>query len=537
VSSGAGAAAPRHARCFALGMARVARWALGALVLLVVVLVVVGVLIDEPLRRRMEADLTGRLEGYHVRLGGLDLSPFGFSLELKNLVVSQDAHPDPPVLRVPRLRASVQWRALLHAAVVADFEIDRPTVHLDLSQVEQEARDEVPVEQRGWQDAVTHIYPLEINALDIKGATVEYEDRGPLPPVRLTDLVVRAENIRNVRSTAGVYPSAVEVRAHVLDSAKLRARGRADFLAEPHPAVRLRFALDDVALRRLAPVLRHAGVAVRGGRLSTRGQIEYAPRKQAVELAALHVDDADLEYVKERQSQPGAGEETTKAAAKATQEPETFIRADDVRVRRTTVGYVDRTTDPSYRVFVSGCDVRLDRFANERVPGEPAEPSHLQVRGKFMDSGPLQVDARFQPRADRADFDLDLKIEHADVTTLNDLWRAYGKFDVAAGRFSLYSQLGVHDGQVSGYAKPIFQNLDVYASAQDAQKGIARQAYEAIVGGVATVLRNQPRDQVATETSLSGSLDDPNASTLQALGGIIRNAFFQAILPGLDRRR
>jgi uncharacterized protein DUF748 len=517
-------------------MIRVARWLVGALVLLVVVLLAVDAFIDEPLRRRMEADLDARLEGYQVRLGGLDLSPFGFALELKNLVVSQDAHPDPPVLRVPRLRASVQWRALLHGAVVADFKIDHPALHVNLAQVQQEARDEVPVEQRGWQDAVTHIYPLEINALDIEGATVEYEDRGPLPPVRLTDLVVRAENIRNVRSGAGVYPSSLELRAHVLDSAKLRARGHADFLAEPHPAVRLTFALDDVALRRLEPVLRHAGVAVRGGRLSTRGTIEYAPRKQAVELARLHVDDADLDYVKERASQPGPAD-TGRAARAATQEPETFIRADDVRVRRATVGYVDRTADPAYRVFVARCDASLDRFANQRVPGGDAGPSHLQVRGKFMDSGPLDVDARFQPRARRADFDLQLKIENTDVTTLNDLWRAYGKFDVAAGRFSLYSQLGVHDGQVSGYVKPIFQDLDVYASEQDAQKGIARQAYEAIVGGAATILRNQPRDQVATETSLSGSLDDPNASTIQAVGGIVRNAFFQAVLPGLDRRR
>jgi len=72
---------------------------------------------------------------------------------------------------------------------------------------------------------------------------------------------------------------------------------------------------------------------------------------------------------------------------------------------------------------------------------------------------------------------------------------------------------------------------------EEAPKGVGQKAYEAVLGGVATVLRNEPRQDVATETSLSGPLQDRHASILEVASGLVRNAFFKAILPGLERRR
>jgi uncharacterized protein involved in outer membrane biogenesis len=63
----------------------------------------------------------------------------------------QDGHPDPPVVCVAELSASVQWRALLAGRVVSDVRIERPTVHLNLMQVRHEARDEASVQERDWR--------------------------------------------------------------------------------------------------------------------------------------------------------------------------------------------------------------------------------------------------------------------------------------------------------------------------------------------------------------------------------------------------
>ncbi len=129
---------------------------LGAVVLL---LVVASLVIDEPLRRYVEGQMNEGLEGYTVRLGALDFHPLGFSTDFRDLVVTQDAHPEPPVARFPRITASVQWRQLLRGALVADFALERPAVHVNLAHLRREAEDEVPVERRGWQEAVKAMYP------------------------------------------------------------------------------------------------------------------------------------------------------------------------------------------------------------------------------------------------------------------------------------------------------------------------------------------------------------------------------------------
>jgi hypothetical protein len=40
---------------------------------------------------------------------------------------------------------------------------------------------------------------------------------------------------------------------------------------------------------------------------------------------------------------------------------------------------------------------------------------------------------------------------------------------------------------------------------------------------------------VATEVDISGPLQNPKSSTLQAILKLVQNAFFKAILPGFDR--
>ena len=56
-----------------------------------------------------------------------------------------------------------------------------------------------------------------------------------------------------------------------------------------------------------------------------------------------------------------------------------------------------------------------------------------------------------------------------------------------------------------------------------------------VVQAVATVMKNVPRKEVATEIDISGRLDNPKTSTFQAIVKLIQNAFIKAILPGFDR--
>src|SRR4029078_12629343 len=124
---------------------------------------------DEPLRHRIEDAMNASLKGYKVRIGKAHFHPWNFAIDLTDWTIVQDAHPKPPLGEVEKLTASVQWTALLHRKLVADFRIDRPKIHFDPEQREREVNTPTPVKERSasWQHAFEQIYPLKINEIRV----------------------------------------------------------------------------------------------------------------------------------------------------------------------------------------------------------------------------------------------------------------------------------------------------------------------------------------------------------------------------------
>src|SRR4029077_7255397 len=97
-------------------------WGGGILAVILTFIFVLAYLVDEPLRRKVEREMNDRLKGYTVRIEKLDFHPIGLSLDLKQLWIYQTPHPDPPIAYIPKLHASVHWKALLSGRLVGDFQ-------------------------------------------------------------------------------------------------------------------------------------------------------------------------------------------------------------------------------------------------------------------------------------------------------------------------------------------------------------------------------------------------------------------------------
>ena len=277
--------------------------------ILLVIAYTIAFLIDEPLRRYTEAKMNHSLKGYTARIGQLDFHPFGFSLDLYEIVITQDAHPDPPVMRVERLSASVHWRALLSGKLVGDAELIKPTVYLNLPQARKEIADPTPVKERGWQDALQAIYPLKINHFEIRGGDVTYVDEGPFKPLHIRDLELIATNIRN-RPVKRPYPSDVRFSAVVFDSGRVSADGQANFLTEPNPTFRGDIDIADIELDYFKPITNRYNLWVNKGVLSANGHVEYARETKTVVLTRAAVDGIHVDYV---HTAPTAGAERERA--------------------------------------------------------------------------------------------------------------------------------------------------------------------------------------------------------------------------------
>jgi uncharacterized protein DUF748 len=510
------------------------RWLVAIAALPVVLVVAADVLLDEPIRRQVERRMNERLKGYKVTVRAADFHVLGFSLDLNDLVLVQDAHPDPPVARIATLSASVQWRELLRAKVVADFQFVQPVVYVNLAHFRAEQKDPTPFKEHGWQDALEAVYPFKINEIDVIDGDVTYEDRGPFRPLHLARVNLRAGNIRNIHSRAHDYPSPIHLDATVFDTGAVVLDGHADFLAEPHLGVKANVKLERITLDYFKPITERYNVAVRKGTLSAEGTVEYAHDGGTLaELRELTADGLDLDWVhtpQTRTAEQQTAQKVKQTAREVSNKPQTVLRVSHAQIRKSTLGFVNAAATPSYRLFVSDADIELKNLSNHFTEGTAV----ATVRGKFLGSGVTLANATFRPEKKGPDFDLAVKIENTDMRTMNDLLRAYGKFDVVSGLFSFYTELSAKHGAIDGYVKPLFRDLQAYDKRQDAEKSVFRKLYEKLVGGVSKLLENTPRDEVATKVEVKGSLDDPKTSTWQAIVNLIRNAFFKAILPGFD---
>jgi hypothetical protein len=274
----------------------VRRGLLGVLAIAVVA-VAAAYFADEPIRRVIERQMNQRLKGFSATIRAVSFHPIGLSLTVQDLVFTQNAHPNPPVLRVTRLDASVQWKALIHGKLVADFRLVDPALYVNRQQLQAEAADPTPLQEHGWQEAFEAIYPLKINEVRITTGSVTYVDDGPFKPLEITRLAVAAQNIRNIRSKERTYPSDLHLEGVVFQSGRIIVDGQADFLAEPIPGIRGDLALERIELDYFKPVLSHGSVSIQGGMLSAAGAFEYGPTVRVADLKQATITNVRVDYV------------------------------------------------------------------------------------------------------------------------------------------------------------------------------------------------------------------------------------------------
>nr|MDP9121925.1 DUF748 domain-containing protein [Acidobacteriota bacterium] len=511
-------------------------WAAAIVTLVLLLLVAASHAFDGPLRRTLEAKMNQSLHGYTVTLGAAHFGLASLSLTLRDLVIRQSANPEPPVAAIPRFRASVQWSQLLTFHLVGDILYDHPHLHIDLPQLERESADRMSPKERGWQQALESIFPLKANVMRVVEGDIVYVDKDPRHPLEITHWQLAATNIRNISSRDRVYPSPVHTEGAVFATGHAVVDGHADFLAQPYPGVQAGYRLDQVPLDRLAPIItRFENVTMRGGTFTSHGEFEASPKRKIVHVADATIRGLHLDYNHSpatATTEKARGRQVADAARKAAQAPTLELSLDDLHLLASDLGVIDHGKNPAYRLYVDHADLRVTDLTN-RAQGHAV----ARLRGRFMGSGTTRADLRFRPSpgGQTGDFDLTVAVERASLPAMNDILRAYGKFDVAAGLFSGYSEVHVRGNRFNGYIKPFFQDVQVYSPAKDQHKPLGKKIYEHLIGAAAKILENRKQDNVATRADLSGSLDSPRSSLLEILGNLIRHAFIKAILPGFDR--
>jgi hypothetical protein len=148
-------------------------------------------------------------------------------------------------------------------------------------------------------------------------------------------------------------------------------------------------------------------------------------------------------------------------------------------------------TQPPVDVYLSYVDGSIDNLTNIRDETTPLV-STIKASGMAMEQARVQFAMKMDPFSYRPTFELAIRLIGLDVRKLNALTDAYGSFTMKRGLFDLVVQMKASEGQLDGYVKPLFRDLEVFSPAQDLQDKNPLEFFWQGVVGVATQLLKNP---------------------------------------------
>jgi hypothetical protein len=259
--------------------------------------------------------------------------------------------------------------------------------------------------------------------------------------------------------------------------------------------------------------------------------IEWKSLLRGALVSTITVDRPELNFVQgksEKDSQTGidkSWQETVKDLAP--------VRINSFRIIDGEVHFRSFTSKPEINIFIHDLDVLATNLTNSEKVSETMV-ARVDAEGFVMGNGRFKAHMDIDPFTPEPTFNLDAQLTRVSLPKLNDFLKAYGKFDVEKGFFSLYMECAASEGKFNGYLKPLLEELKVVSWKED-KENPAKLLWESIVGAVTGLFTNKPEDRLATKIPISGTFDDPSPDIWATVANLLRNAFVRAIVPGLDQ--
>ena len=212
------------------------------------------------------------------------------------------------------------------------------------------------------------------------------------------------------------------------------------------------------------------------------------------------------------------------------------MRLDEVNVSHGMVTFQSFVSNPRVDLKMTDVNGTVTNLTN--IQGRSgSRVAELHATARILGDAPFATSATFDPLSHFGYFSYQLQVTNIQLTRANALAQAYAGLDFASGSGEFTMELEAKNGQLDGYAKPIFHNLQLFSWKQDVEqdkKGPVKLAYEALAQGVVSLFKNHAQDQFATRVPISGRIDDKQLDTSQAILGVLRNAFIKAYTPQLQ---
>lgn len=205
-------------------------------------------------------------------------------------------------------------------------------------------------------------------------------------------------------------------------------------------------------------------------------------------------------------------------------------------VRRSRITFQNFDAEPNVDVHADNIEAVVTNLTNVR-DNEGRRVATARLQAIILDGAPINAEAEFDP-FDFNDFFFAAEIREIDLPNLNTLTMHYANLDFAGGHGSIFAELVAEDGALSGYVKPLLEDVNIASWEQDVEKqgdNPLQLLWEGALGFIKTLFTNQSSKQFATQVDIRGTLDDAKIGSWKAVWGVVRNAFVEALEARFDK--
>jgi membrane protein len=181
---------------------------------------------------------------------------------------------------------------------------------------------------------------------------------------------------------------------------------------------------------------------------------------------------------------------------------------------------------------VDRLNLRAENITNS-IDLAPTLMATLTTDARVLASGRFQLHAQGYPLSKVPTFNADLSSSDIDLSELSDIIEKAVGIDIRSGVAGLYVEAAAADGYIRGYAKPIFDHLEL---GPPASGGLISRIKAQAARALAWFFKNERRDRIATRLDFEGSVDDPDLDITDGVLRFIRNAFITAERASLEHR-
>lgn len=268
----------------------------GTIVLLVIARLAAPTFVQRYVNRTLD-----RHPEYGGRIGQVHLHLIRGAYSIEHVdVVKKSGKTPVPFVSAKRVEFSVDWRELVRGALVSEITVDQARLNFVQGPTKEESQTGI---QKSWVSILEDLFPFRINRCTVRQGEVWYHDFHSTPEVHvyLTNMLLIATNLSNVRQTRQELPAAFQVHATTLGQGDLRLLLRANPLAAK-PTFDLKAAVTNMDLTALNGFLRaYAKADVTQGRIdvfaemaAASGQFEGYVKPLVHDLKVFNTQDKNV---------------------------------------------------------------------------------------------------------------------------------------------------------------------------------------------------------------------------------------------------